>query len=321
MKRLLAVGVAALTLAGCAAGSRTTVIPDVSAVVPAPAGAAEVTSAPAAAVENCDNKLASIRPPNPLPKPGQMPAGSTMEKIVQRGKLVVGVDQNTYNVGFRDPFTGDISGFDIDMARTIAQAVFGDPNAVQLRALTSDQRIPALKAGDVDIVVRTMSITCDRLKEVKFSAVYYDAKQRVLVKKSSDVTGIQQLGGKRICATKSSTSLRNIANSDPKPVPVSVSDWTDCLVMLQQNQVDAVSTDDVILAGMAAQDKYTKVVGDPIANEPYGMAIPLQNEDFVGFVNGVLERAIADGTWTRSYQKWLGALLATTPPPPVPQYK
>jgi polar amino acid transport system substrate-binding protein len=314
--------VAAVALAGCASGSTTTTIPTVNAVVPKPANAADVTSAPPVAQQNCGDLLASSRPLSPQPAPGHMPGGSTMAKIAARGKLIVGVDQNTYNVGFRDPFTGEIQGFDIDMAKDIAQAVFGDPNAIQLRAVTSDQRIPALKNGDVDIVVRTMSITCDRLKDVNFSAVYYEATQRMLVKKNSGINGVDQVGGKRVCATKSSTSLSKIAQFPSKPIPVQVSDWTDCLVMLQQGQVDAVSTDDVILAGMAAQDRYTALVGDSLGNEPYGMAIPKQNVDFVQFVNGVLEQVRANGSWTASYNRWLGGLIpGATPNPPVPRYK
>ncbi|MBP2330965.1 polar amino acid transport system substrate-binding protein [Kibdelosporangium banguiense] len=322
MRLALVLASAAVMLAGCASATGTTTIPTVTAIVPKPANAAELTAPPTVTTQECGDKLASFRPRGPLPPPGQMPAGSTMEKIAQRGKLIVGVDQNTYNVGFRDPFSGEIQGFDIDMAHNIAAAIFGDPNAIQLRALTSDQRIPALKEGSVDIVVRTMSITCDRLKDVDFSAVYYEAKQQVLVRKNSGVSGLDQLGGKRVCATKSSTSLTNIANSPAKPIGVSVSDWTDCLVMLQQGQVDAVSTDDVILAGMAAQDRYTEVVGPPIANEPYGMAMPKQREDFVRFVNAVLEQVRANGTWARSYGQWLDSLIPGPPPsPPVPRYK
>jgi polar amino acid transport system substrate-binding protein len=322
-RTLVALALSTVALTACTtSGGNTTVIPTVSAVVPKPANAADITEAPAVTTQQCGDLLASYRPPAPLPQPGQMPAGSTMAAIVAKGKLVVGVDQNTYNVGFRDPFTGEIQGFDIDMARAIAQALFGDPNAIQLRAVTSDQRIPALKNNDVDIVVRTMSITCDRLKDVDFSAVYYEAKQQVLVKKNAGIAGIDQLGGKRVCATKSSTSLGNIARAPAKPIGVSVSDWTDCLVMLQQGQVDAVSTDDVILAGMAAQDRYTEVVGAPLANEPYGMAIAKQKEDFVRFVNGVLEQVRANGTWAASYKRWLDDLIPGPPPaPPVPRYK
>ena len=312
---------AALALGGCGAVGTTT-IPTVPAQVPLPAGAAPATASSGPAAPDCGDVEAGLRPPSSLPGPGQMPAGSTMARILQRGKLVVGVDQNTLNMGFRDPFTSQIQGFDIDMARTVAQAIFGTPDAIQLRALTSDQRIPALQNGDVDIVVRTMTITCDRLQQVNFSTVYYDAKQRILVKKNSGIGGADQLAGKRVCATKGSTSLNTVLGLPSKPTGIGVTDWTDCLLMLQQGQVDAVSTDDVILAGMAAQDRYTEVVGAPLADEPYGMAIPKQNEDFVRFVNGVLERVRTTGTWTASYQRWLGGLLpGATPAPPAPRYR
>ena len=317
----LALAAAALVLAGCTTVS-TTAIPTVPAQVPLPGGAAPAAAPSAAATPDCGDVEASLSPPNPVPSPGLMPAGSTMARILQRGKLIVGVDQNTLNMGFRDPFTSQIQGFDIDMARTVAQAIFGTPDAIQLRALTSDQRIPALQHGDVDIVVRTMTITCDRLQQVNFSTVYYDAKQRILVRKNSGITAAEQLAGKRVCATKGSTSLSTVIALPSKPAVIGVTDWTDCLVMLQQGQIDAVSTDDVILAGMAAQDRYTEVVGAPLADEPYGMAIPKQNEDFVRFVNGVLERVRTNGTWTASYQRWLGGLLpGATPAPPAPRYR
>ncbi|KAA9149617.1 glutamate ABC transporter substrate-binding protein [Amycolatopsis acidicola] len=322
MKRLAgALLFVALVLTGCSTVSMTT-IPIVPAQEPVPGGAAPATASTAPAAQNCGDLLASYRPPSPMPSPGQMPAGSTMAKIQQRGKLIVGVDQNTLNMGFRDPFTGQIQGFDIDMARAVAQALFGDPDAIQLRALTSDQRIPALQNGDVDIVVRTMTITCDRAKQVNFSSVYYEAQQRILVRRNSGITGSAQLAGRKVCATKGSTSLAAVQALPAKPVAVGVADWTDCLLMLQQGQVDAVSTDDVILAGMAAQDRYTEVVGDSLGPQPYGIAIPLQNTDMVGFVNGVLERVRANGTWTASYGKWLGGLLpGATPAPPAPRYR
>lgn len=320
MKAALVIA-AVFVLGGCAGVAGTTV-PVVPAQVPAPAGVTEA-GAPGEVDtgEDCGDRLASLAPSGPLPEPGRMPPGSTMDRIVARGKLVVGVDQNTYNFGYRDPFTGRIQGFDIDMAGAVAEALFGDPSRIQLRVLTSEQRIPAVRDGTVDIVVRTMSITCERKREVSFSAVYYDASQRLLVKRDSGITGAGDLAGKRVCATKGSTSLSHLASLPAQPVPVSVADWTDCLVMMQQGQVDAVSTDDVILAGLAAQDRYTEVVGEPLADEPYGMAIPQQDTDFVRFVNGVLEKIKADGTWTAAYRHWLGNLLpGPVPDPPEPRY-
>jgi polar amino acid transport system substrate-binding protein len=315
----------ALASAGCGAAASTPPADRPPATFSAPqpvdasvlAGPATTTTgAPAPA---CD-ATASLRPSGPLPAPGQMPAGSTMSQIVEKGRLVVGVDQNTYLFGFRDSFTGELGGFDIDIAKQIATALFGDASHIQFVVLTSEQRIPALKEGRVDMVVRTMTMNCARWQDVDFSTVYYQAGQRVLVHRDSGITGIDALGGKRVCAAKGSTSIDNVAKAASKPVPVSVPNWTDCLVMLQQNQVDAVSTDDTILAGLAAQDPYTEVVGPRFTDEPYGVAIAKGREDLVRFVNGVLERIRGDGTWTAIYQRWLSELGAA-PAPPAARYR
>ncbi|MER5262612.1 transporter substrate-binding domain-containing protein [Actinosynnema sp. NPDC002837] len=319
MRRLLAVLVVVLAAACAPVPSGAPPIGGGSPVPPRPAEAVELTEPPSTAdvpPASCD-PTASLRPTGPLPPPGQMPAGSTMAQIQARGRLVVGADQNSYLMGFRNPFSGELEGFDVDLAREVARAIFGDPGAIQFTVLTSEQRIPTLERHEVDIVVRTMTTTCERWQKVNFSTVYLQAGQRVLVPSNSDATGIESLGGKRVCATKGSSSLANVAAAASRPVPVSVTHWTDCLVMLQQGQVDAISTDDTILAGFAAQDPYTKVVGPQFAAEPYGMAIPKADEDFVRFVNALLERLRADGTWARIHQRWLG----DPPAPPVAVYR
>jgi polar amino acid transport system substrate-binding protein len=270
--------------------------------------------------QSCD-PTASLRPSGPLPPPGQPPAGSTMAEIVERGRLIAGVDQTTYPFGFRDPFTGELAGFDIDMLHAVSAALFGDPGKIQFKAITSAERITALQQGQVDIVARTMTIDCSRLRQVGFSTVYYQAGQRVLVNRGSSVTGIGDLAGRKVCATKGSTSMDTISHAASHPVAVTVDHWTDCLVLMQQGQIDAVSTDDTILVGMAAQDPYTSIVGPRFTDEPYGIAVPKQDEDFVRFVNAVLEKVRADGTWTAVYQRWLGDKLGPVPAPPTARYR
>ncbi|PXY31351.1 glutamate ABC transporter substrate-binding protein [Prauserella muralis] len=305
----------ALLLAACGSpGAPVDPAPVGSVRPPMPANAAVETAVEdsGSAEENCD-PTASLAP-NP-----SVPAGSTMDAIRDRGHLVVGVDQNTFLFGFRNPTTGMLEGFDIDIAKEIARELLGDPEAVQFKAITSAQRIPALKNGEVDLVVRTFSVTCERLQEINFSTVYYVAGQRVLVEKNSKVDGVEDLGGKRVCAAKASTSLKNIANAEPKPIPVSVDDWSDCLVMLQQGQVEAVSTDDTILAGMAEQDPTTKIVGERFTDELYGIGIPKENGDMVRYVNAVLEK-VRNGPWQSSYNRWLLDRLGPASPP-APTYQ
>jgi polar amino acid transport system substrate-binding protein len=94
----------------------------------------------------------------------------------------------------------------------------------------------------------------------------------------------------------------------------------DCLVAFQQNEVDAISTDDTILAGMAAQDPYAKVIGPKFTQEPYGMAMSKEHPEFTKFVNGVLAKNRADGTWKATYERWLGDFGAA-PSPPAAEYK
>ena len=237
-----------------------------------------------------------------------------MAKIRARGYLIAGVDQNTYHFGYLNPLDGKIEGFDIDMLHAVAAAIFGDPSKVVYKAISDAQRIPAIQSGAVDIVAHTMTINCARMQQVDFSTVYYDAGQRVLVQAGSPVRSINDLGGKKVCATTGSTSIANIKAAPAHPIPVAVRYWTDCLVLLQQGQVAAISTDDSILAGLAAQDPWTRMVGPRFTSEPYGLAISKQHPDFVRFVNAVLARLRSDGQWAASYAHWVGTPVPAPPP-------
>jgi polar amino acid transport system substrate-binding protein len=167
----------------------------------------------------------------------------------------------------------------------------------------------------VDIVAHTMTILCDRLKYVDFSSVYFDAGQRVLVLKSSAARSLTALAGQKVCATTGSDSLARIIAA--RAIPVRVPYWTDCLVLLQQGDVAAISTDDSILDGLAAQDPWTMLVGSRLSDEPYGLAISKQHPDFVRFVNAVLQQLRTDGQWAASYRAWIGS---PAPNPPQPKY-
>jgi len=263
--------------------------------------------------------LPDVAPTGPLPAPGHMPAGSTMEKIYQRGYLVVGVDQTTDFFGYRNA-KGDLVGFDDDIARQVAKALFGNPNAIRFTVITSAQRIPDVRSGTVDLVADNMTITCARLQKVAFSADYYNAGQTILVPSNSPVTSIGQLGGQRVCAAAGTTSINEIGQKRPQPVPVAVQNWTDCLVLLQQGQIAAVSTDNSVLIGLRAQDPDTTMVRTrPFTCEPHGLAMSMAPgaRDFVRFVNGVLEQMRTDGEWQRLYNQWVAPQLGQQAQPPA----
>ena len=309
---LLALLVPAL-LAGCSGATPTATTAPEAAV-------AQATPSPSA--PTCGNAVASLRPSGALPAAGQMPAGSYMRVIQDRGRLVAGVSQDTLLFGFLNPFTGQIEGFDIDVLHQIAQAIFGDPNKIEYRAITTADRIPKILDDSVDIVGRTFTINCARRAQVDFSSVYFAAGQRVLVRKDSTAKGIQDLGGKKVCATKGSTSIDHITQAASKPIPYPLADFTDCLVAFQNSEVDAISTDDAILAGLAKQDPYAKLVGDRFSDEPYGLGISLKHPEFTRFVNGVLDQMRANGTWANLYGKWLVPSLSNAvPAPPAAAYK
>jgi polar amino acid transport system substrate-binding protein len=303
-----------------AAGCASTASPAPVTLTPVealPAGTQEVTSAPSSGSTDCN--LGSLRP-GPLPAPGDMPPASTMAAIFERGRLIAGVDQNTYLFGSRNPDTGQLEGFDIDVAREIARHIFGDPDLVQFRVVDAGQRESALQSGLVDVVVRTYSITCERKRVVDFSTPYYNAEQHILSVKGSGIDSAAALSGKRVCAVSGTTSLSRLFALDPRPTLFGVTTWTDCLVLLQQGQVDAISTDDSVLAGLARQDPNVEVGNTSLGEEPYGVGVKKENSDLVRFVNGVLEQMFDDGTWERLYEAHLLSLGPSTGPP-APSYQ
>jgi polar amino acid transport system substrate-binding protein len=260
----------------------------------------------------CDRAHSSLRPTGPP----RVTPGSFMEKIRDHHHLIAGVSQSTYPFGFFNPMNGDTEGFDIDMVRAIAKAIFGNPNRVVFKVISDAQRIPEVQSGGVDIVAHTMTILCDRLQAVDFSTVYFHAGAQVLVLRNSPVNSLADLRGKKVCATATADSLGYIQTA--RAIPVAATNFTDCLVLLQQNDVAAISTDNNILAGLRAQDPWTKIVGRVLSSEPYGLAISQKHPDFVRFVNAVLQQMRTDGQWAADYRRWVST---PAPPPPPAKYK
>jgi polar amino acid transport system substrate-binding protein len=308
---------AAATLGGCGTTSDHAMRLTLAALATEPAPAGRSASTPSG---QCEHKTASLRPPVSMPAPGAMPPGF-MRTIQERGYLRAGVNAALLNFGYLKPSTGKIEGFEIDLVREIARAIFGDsnPNRVHLVALSVPQRIPFVQHNQVDIVVDAVTITCARKQQVDFSTVYYDAQQRVLVPADSHATSIAAFAGRRVCASGQSAPIDVMEQLPNPPKPYGAPQAIDCLVYLQQGRIPAISTDDSILLGFKAQDPNTRIIGPSLADVPYGMAISKAHPEFVRFVNGVLARLRADGTWRALYDKWLGQ-LASNPTLPPAQY-
>ena len=295
-----------LVLAGCGLSYDPTPLPP----EPSPA---PTTSAPTTAAPQCSNALASYDPSDT--------AGSAVKRIQKRGRLIVGVSADTYLLGSRNPFNGKIEGFDIDFAKAVAKGILGDANAYELKVITAAQRIPALQDRSVDMVARNMTITCDRWTQIAFSTEYYRAGQKILVRRGSKAKTLADLSGQRVCAPNGTSSMTNLVKLQPKATAVGSDNHTGCLVLFQNGQVDAITGDDTVLAGLAAQDPYA-VVSDQQAftAEPYGLGFNKSDVDLVRYVNKILADVRSDGEWTSIYNRWLAEALGPAPAPPKAVY-
>ncbi|MFF8279349.1 glutamate ABC transporter substrate-binding protein [Streptomyces lateritius] len=276
--------------------------------------------------DSCENPEASLRPSGA--------DGPSIDAIKARGKLVVGVDQNSFRWGYRNPDKRVIEGFDIDLAKAIAKDILGSEEHIIFRAIPTNQRIAALESGKVDLVVRTMTINCKRIQQVAFSTAYFQAGQQVLAPKGPGITGYDSsLNGKRVCTAEGSTAYEALEKNsfgavfqdehdgtkDDKDL-LTVPNQLDCLARLQLGEVDAVVTDNALAAGQAAQDPAVELKGEPFTTEYYGVAAKLGNDDLVRRVNQILVQ-YRQGAWTKAYDKWLKADLPGISGPPAPKYK
>ncbi|MEU1629679.1 glutamate ABC transporter substrate-binding protein [Streptomyces sp. NPDC020096] len=314
-------GVAAMAGA-CAVALTATVLPllpcDAASQGAASHGPGLARAQQASVDDSCAHPEASLRPSSA--------SGDAVRRIQQRGYLTVGVDQNSYLWGYRDPETGQIVGFDIDLVKAIAKDILGSDAKIVYKTIPTDQRITALQQHSVDMVVRTMSITCTRIKQVAFSTAYFEVGQQLLVPKTgTSVTGFDDsLGGKSVCAASGSTA-ETLLDSEPHGSHLlRVPNQLDCLVRLQLGQVDAVLTDNALAAGQAAQDPAVHLIGQPLTQETYGVAMNLGDTDLVRRVNKVLDDYRAGGAnspWMQAYDKWLAHNLPGVTGPPAPVYK
>jgi len=301
--RLVAVltALAAGLVGGCATASDDATVESLDALEPTTTTAAPATTTTVAPA--CD--LRSFAPRPSIPPPGQMPAGSTMARIQDRKekKLVVGVDENTLGFAARNP-DGQLEGLEIDLVREIARAIFGDPDAVKFRSVVTSNKVSAVESGEVDLTASVVSITCARWQKVAFSREYYTTDQRVMVGVDSPIQALRDLARKKVCVTKGSTTIDELHEVVPDAIPYPVSARTDCLVALQEGRVDAVATHETILIGLHDQDpKTTRLLpeSEHFGDQHYGIAVRQGNEDFVRFLNGLLEQWHADGTLRRLY--------------------
>jgi len=242
------------------------------------------------------------------------PAGTTMARLQERGEIRIGVKYDVPPFGFRNPQNDQVEGFDIDLGRRIAEELGVEPRFIEA---VSDNRIPFLRDRTADLILSTMTITAERDQEIDFSEPYFVARGRILVPQDSEIQGVDDLAGRRVCTALGSTYEDTLRRQAPRAELRLVDSYSECLELIQNGAVDAVSTDDVILTGMIIQDDSLRLVGDELTTEPYGAGIRQGDDELKQFVDRVIADWKRDGGWQRTYDRWVGRYTREPQRPPA----
>jgi glutamate transport system substrate-binding protein len=249
--------------------------------------------------------------PNPTPAPVAGAPG---------GKLTIGIAVDQPGLGLK---TGDAyTGFDVDTAIYIAGALGVTRDNITWKEANSDQRQQLLESGGAELIVSTFSITDQRKQVVDFAGPYFVAHQDLLVRRNdTEITGPDRLDGKNLCSVPGTTSAAYVTSHFLGNIKLTEKPrFSDCVTALANSEVDAVTTDDVILAGFAAQPQYQgklKVVGKGFSDEIYGVGVKKGNSDLVGKVNAALKQYIDDGSWRKSLDANVRPSGYSIPSPPT----
>ncbi|MDT2008732.1 glutamate ABC transporter substrate-binding protein [Rhodococcus opacus] len=236
------------------------------------------------------------------------------------GKLTVGIKYDQPGLGLRNP-DGSFSGFDVEVAEYVAGKLGVAPENIEFKESPSAQRETLIENGEVDYIVATYSITDARKEKVDFAGPYFIAGQSLLVKSdNTDIIGPESLnGGKKLCSVTGSTPAQKVKDTYAQDVQLQEFDtYSACVEALRNGAVDAVTTDDIILAGYAAQyPGELKVVGAPFTQERYGVGLAKGDDDTRAKINDAIEAMIADGSWERAFNETVGASGYPLPAPPT----
>jgi glutamate transport system substrate-binding protein len=233
-------------------------------------------------------------------------------------KITIGVKYDQPGLSIKKP-DGSLSGFDVDVARYVAEQLGYKPEDIEWKEAPSGQRETLIQNGQVSYIVGTYSITPQRKEKVAFAGPYFQTGQSLLVRAdNNDITGPESLtGNKKVCSVSGSTPAQRIKEKYPDVQRQLYDTYSACVEALKNGAVDAVTTDAVILAGYAAQAPGTmKVVGQPFSLESYGIGLSKDNNDLRTKINDALQKMIDSGQWQAAFDKNLGASGYKAPPPP-----
>lgn len=244
----------------------------------------------------------------------------TFDKIKSAGRVTIGVKQDQPGLGFMDAATGQYSGFDIEIAKWMAASLGYGPDKIDFKPIPSANRESAIQNGDVNFYVGTYSITDKRKQQVDFAGPYFITGQGLLVKKdNTTINSEKDLAGKNVCSATGSTPIQNIKANFPQTKTTEFDTYSQCVEALKNGQTDAVTTDQAILLGYAAQEPDAlKVVGQPFTTEKYGIGLPKGDTALRKFFNDTLTNG--KDTWQKIYDSTLGKSGTKVEQPAVDNY-
>jgi glutamate transport system substrate-binding protein len=245
--------------------------------------------------------------------------GTTMAKLKSAGTVTVGTKFDQPLFGLKN-LEGNPEGFDVEIAKLIAGEMGIAADKVKFIESVSANREPFIQQGKVDFVVATYTINDDRKKVVDFAGPYYEAGQDIMVAKGNPdgIGGPDDLAGKKVCSVTGSTPAKNIRENYPDADLTEFDVYSKCAQALKGGQVQAVTTDNVILLGLISQDKEAfELVGKPFTKEPYGIGLKKGDNDFRNFINDTLEKIEQDGRWKAAWDATAGKVATETPTPPA----
>lgn len=252
---------------------------------------------------------------------GKDPIAASDSKSYGTGKLTIGISFDQPGLGFKT--ANGYTGFDVDTAKYVAHKLgVSTKNITWVEAQPAD-REKLITSGKADLVVSTYSITAARKKLVAFAGPYFEAHQDLLVRRNdTDIRGPKTLNGRTLCSVTGTTSAQLVAKRYKGRITLKrYPEFSDCVKALKAGDIDAVTTDDVILAGFAAQKKYKglfKVVGDGFSNEEYGIGMKQGDTEQLKKVNAALTSYVKDGFWKKALKATVSPSGYSLPSPPTP---
>lgn len=232
------------------------------------------------------------------------------ESTKESKKIVWGVKADTRLFGLMNVKTGNIDGFDIDLAKALTKQMYGKDAKAEFVQTTAKTKVPLLKNGNIDAVAAAMTITDDRKKIINYTEPYFGAGQSLLVKKGSDIKTVKDLNkaGTKVMAVKGTTAVDNVHKFAPKARVLELDDYAQAFTALKSKQGVAMTTDNGILYGIAKENPDYEVIGGTFTNEPYGLAVDKGQDEMRDHLNKALDELKANGTYSKLVKKWFGGI-------------